>query len=119
MFIIICRVLLKKSGLKTPRVEVEEIGPSFNFEVRRLHLAADSLYKEALKQPKALKVRCSLSLKTLFSEIKLFKPDYIVNTVTYTTTSSIMKIFVVGSHYESTAPMLFFLTRTIFMRRKK
>ena len=77
--------MLKKSGSKTPRVEVEEIGPSFDFEVRRLHLAADSLYKEAMKQPKALKVRCSLSLITLFSQIILFKLDYIVkHSVIYT-----------------------------------
>lgn len=51
------RVKLKKSGLKTPRVEVEEIGPSFDFVLRRTHLAEESLYKEALKQPKALKVK--------------------------------------------------------------
>jgi len=51
------RVKLKKSGLKTPRVEVEEIGPSFDFVLRRTHLAEESLYKEALKQPKVLKVK--------------------------------------------------------------
>jgi len=51
------RVKLKKSGLKTPRVELEEIGPSFDFVLRRSHLAEESLYKEALKQPKALKVK--------------------------------------------------------------
>lgn len=51
------KILLKKSGLKTPRVEVEEIGPSFDFAVRRTHLAAESLYKETLKQPKNLKAK--------------------------------------------------------------
>lgn len=51
------RVKLKKSGVKTPRVELEEIGPSFDFVLRRTHLAEESLYKEALKQPKALKVK--------------------------------------------------------------
>jgi len=51
------RVKLKKSGLKTPRVELEEIGPSFDFVLRRTHLAEESLYKEALKQPKALKAK--------------------------------------------------------------
>ncbi|XP_057305757.1 ribosome production factor 2 homolog [Hydractinia symbiolongicarpus] len=51
------RVLLKKSGLKTPRVEVEEIGPSFNFALRRTRLATESLYKQSLRQPKALKPR--------------------------------------------------------------
>merc|ERR1712168_11379 len=49
------RVILKKSGLKTPRVELEEIGPSFDFTLRRTHLASDSLYKETLRKPKALK----------------------------------------------------------------
>lgn len=51
------RACLKKSGTKTPRVELEEIGPSIDFVLRRTHLAADSLYKEALRQPKAQKVR--------------------------------------------------------------
>lgn len=51
------RSVLKKSGLKTPRVEVEEIGPSFDFEVRRTHLATESLYKESLRKPKAAKPR--------------------------------------------------------------
>jgi ribosome production factor 2 len=46
------RTSLKKSGLKTPRVEVEEIGPSFDFTLRRTHLAAESLYKDALRRPK-------------------------------------------------------------------
>ena len=49
------KVVLKKSGLKTPRVEVEEIGPSFDFVLRRTRLGAESLYKLAMKQPKALK----------------------------------------------------------------
>lgn len=49
------RVLLKKSGLKTPRVEVEEMGPSFDFTLRRTHIASESLYKETLKKPKTAK----------------------------------------------------------------
>jgi len=49
------RVVLKKSGLKAPRVELEEIGPSFDFTLRRTHLASDSLYKECLRKPKVLK----------------------------------------------------------------
>jgi len=49
------RALLKKSGLKTPRVEMEEIGPSFDFVLNRSHLAEESLYKESLRQPKVLK----------------------------------------------------------------
>lgn len=49
------RALLKKSGLRTPRVEMEEIGPSFDFVLNRSHLAEETLYKESLKQPKVLK----------------------------------------------------------------
>ncbi|XP_048842544.1 ribosome production factor 2 homolog isoform X2 [Brienomyrus brachyistius] len=49
------RVLLKKSGCRTPRIELEEMGPSFDFILRRTHLASDDLYKTAHKQPKALK----------------------------------------------------------------
>ncbi|XP_028809064.1 ribosome production factor 2 homolog isoform X1 [Denticeps clupeoides] len=49
------RVLLKKSGCRTPRVELEEIGPSFDLVMRRTHLASDDLYKTAHRRPKALK----------------------------------------------------------------
>ncbi|XP_035000194.1 ribosome production factor 2 homolog [Hippoglossus stenolepis] len=49
------RCLLKKSGCRTPRIELEEIGPSFDFVMRRTHLASDDLYKLAHRQPKALK----------------------------------------------------------------
>ncbi|XP_063078474.1 ribosome production factor 2 homolog [Engraulis encrasicolus] len=49
------KVLLKKSGCRTPRIELEEIGPSFDFILRRTHLASDDLYKTANRQPKALK----------------------------------------------------------------
>ena len=50
------RVLLKKSGHPTPRVELDEIGPSLDLVVRRTHLASTDLYKEACKVPKATKV---------------------------------------------------------------
>ncbi|XP_048768209.1 ribosome production factor 2 homolog [Ostrea edulis] len=49
------RVLLKKSGSRTPRVELEEIGPSLDLVIRRTKLASDDLYKRALKQPKTIK----------------------------------------------------------------
>ncbi|XP_068609777.1 ribosome production factor 2 homolog isoform X2 [Brachionichthys hirsutus] len=51
------RCLLKKSGCRTPRIELEEIGPSFDFVLRRTHLASDDLYKLAHRQPKALKAK--------------------------------------------------------------
>ena len=50
------RSLLKKSGCRTPRIELEEIGPAFDFVVRRTHMASDDLYKTAHRQPKVLKV---------------------------------------------------------------
>lgn len=52
-----CRSLLKKSGCRTPRIELEEIGPSLDLVLRRTHLASDDLYKLAHRQPKALKVK--------------------------------------------------------------
>ncbi|XP_076872788.1 ribosome production factor 2 homolog [Brachyhypopomus gauderio] len=51
------RVNLKKSGCRTPRVELEEIGPAYDFVLRRTHLASDDLYKTAHRQPKGLKAK--------------------------------------------------------------
>lgn len=50
------KILLKKSGQKTPRIELEEIGPSANFSIRRTKIASKDLYKTALKKPAALRV---------------------------------------------------------------
>lgn len=50
------KILFKKSGQKTPRVELEEIGPSVNFSIRRTKIASADLYKVALKKPASLKV---------------------------------------------------------------
>lgn len=61
------RVLLKKSGCKIPRIELEEMGPSLDLVMRRTHLASDDLYKLALKQPKGLKV-CTLG-RALLSDL--------------------------------------------------
>ncbi|XP_020605600.1 ribosome production factor 2 homolog [Orbicella faveolata] len=49
------RVLLKKSGSRTPRVEVEEMGPSLDLVLRRTHLASDDLMKAATKVPRVVK----------------------------------------------------------------
>ncbi|XP_055121614.2 ribosome production factor 2 homolog [Symphalangus syndactylus] len=49
------KLLLKKSGCRTPRIELEEIGPSLDLFLRRTHLASDDLYKLSMKMPKALK----------------------------------------------------------------
>ena len=53
------RVLLKKSGSRTPRVEVEEMGPSLDLVLRRTHLASDDLMKAATKVPRVVKVSIS------------------------------------------------------------
>ncbi|CAF4851637.1 unnamed protein product [Pieris macdunnoughi] len=49
------RILLKKSGQRTPRIELEEIGPSIDFKLRRTRLASDDLLKEACRVPRELK----------------------------------------------------------------
>uniref|UniRef100_A0A7N6BKW9 Ribosome production factor 2 homolog n=1 Tax=Anabas testudineus TaxID=64144 RepID=A0A7N6BKW9_ANATE len=74
------RCLLKKSGCRTPRIELEEIGPSFDFVLRRTHLASDDLYKLAHKQPKALKPRKKKNVSydafgTKFGRVHMQKQD--------------------------------------------
>ena len=49
------KILLKKSGVKTPRIELTEIGPSMDLTVRRTKIASDDLYKLSRKQPRQLK----------------------------------------------------------------
>lgn len=65
------RVLLKKSGCKIPRIELEEMGPSLDLVMRRTHLASDDLFKLSLKQPKGLKV-CTLE-RALLSDLSVKK----------------------------------------------
>jgi len=72
---------LKKSGLRTPRVELEEIGPSFDFILSRTHLAEESLYKESLKQPKVLKPKVKKNIShdvfgTKAGRIHMQKQDF-------------------------------------------
>ncbi|KAM4770812.1 ribosome production factor 2 homolog [Rhinophrynus dorsalis] len=74
------KVLLKKSGCRTPRIELEEMGPSFDFAVRRTHLASDDLYKLSLKQPKALQVKKKKNIShdtfgTKYGRIHMQKQD--------------------------------------------
>jgi len=49
------RILLKKSGTRVPRVELEEVGPSADLVLRRTKIASDDLYRRAKKQPDAAK----------------------------------------------------------------
>ncbi|XP_054617609.1 ribosome production factor 2 homolog [Dunckerocampus dactyliophorus] len=74
------RCLLKKSGCRTPRIELEEMGPSFDFVLRRTHLASDDLYKLAHKQPKALKPKKKKNIShnvfgTKFGRVHMQKQD--------------------------------------------
>ncbi|KAM9356148.1 ribosome production factor 2 homolog [Pholidichthys leucotaenia] len=74
------RCLLKKSGCRTPRIELEEIGPSLDFALRRTHLASDDLYKLANKQPKALKPKKKKNIShdafgTKFGRVHMQKQD--------------------------------------------
>ena len=49
-------ILLNKSGSSLPRVEVEEMGPSLEFEVRRSCIASAGDFKKACRQPKVNRV---------------------------------------------------------------
>ncbi|KAK0181293.1 hypothetical protein PV327_003586 [Microctonus hyperodae] len=51
------KVLLKKSGTRIPKIELEEIGPRMDFVIRRTKLASDDLFKQSCKKPKELKVK--------------------------------------------------------------
>lgn len=50
------KILLKKSGGRVPRIELEEIGPSLDLSIRRAKIASKDLYKQAHKKPAELKV---------------------------------------------------------------
>eukprot|EP01060_Flectonema_neradi_P012348 TRINITY_DN19196_c0_g1_i1.p1 TRINITY_DN19196_c0_g1~~TRINITY_DN19196_c0_g1_i1.p1 ORF type:complete len:295 (+),score=49.62 TRINITY_DN19196_c0_g1_i1:186-1070(+) len=45
-------VAFKKSGEKIPRVELEDAGPTINFDVRRCLLASPQMFRHACKLPK-------------------------------------------------------------------
>src|SRR5438034_2876541 len=46
------KIRTKKSGHKLPRVELDEVGPKFDFRVGRIREAEESVMKEAMKQGK-------------------------------------------------------------------
>eukprot|EP00293_Proteomonas_sulcata_P006859 CAMPEP_0184323534 /NCGR_PEP_ID=MMETSP1049-20130417/130805_1 /TAXON_ID=77928 /ORGANISM="Proteomonas sulcata, Strain CCMP704" /LENGTH=202 /DNA_ID=CAMNT_0026645065 /DNA_START=1 /DNA_END=609 /DNA_ORIENTATION=+ len=53
-------IALKKSGGKVPRIELEELGPSFDMELRRERLPAAELAKEANKMPKQVQKQAKM-----------------------------------------------------------
>lgn len=53
-----------KSGQKLPRVEVEEMGPRVDFQIRRMREADADMMKEALKKPKALQEKTKKNVQT-------------------------------------------------------
>ncbi|NXN78408.1 RPF2 factor, partial [Bombycilla garrulus] len=74
------KVLLKKSGCKIPRIELEEMGPSLDLVMRRTHLASDDLYKLSMKQPKGLKPKKKKNIShdalgTTYGQIHMQKQD--------------------------------------------
>ncbi|KAJ3038764.1 rRNA-binding ribosome biosynthesis protein rpf2 [Rhizophlyctis rosea] len=73
-------VHLKKSGTKLPRVELEEMGPSIDFILRRYRLADKETWKQATKVPKQLKAKKEKNIEydemgDKFGRIHLGKQD--------------------------------------------
>lgn len=75
------RIILKKSGTRYPRVELEEIGPRFDLVIRRHQLASDDLFQRATKQPKQLEPKkvkniSKSALGTQFGRVHMQRQDY-------------------------------------------
>uniref|UniRef100_A0A8R1XNX8 Ribosome production factor 2 homolog n=1 Tax=Onchocerca volvulus TaxID=6282 RepID=A0A8R1XNX8_ONCVO len=54
IYLRVYRTCLKKSTGTSPRVELVEIGPRIDFAVHRNKFASESLFREAMKQPKQI-----------------------------------------------------------------
>jgi len=52
VFFRVYRLVFKKSGSKIPNVQLEEIGPSIDFTLRRFRSASSEVWKEAIKLPR-------------------------------------------------------------------
>ena len=48
-------IAFKKSGAQVPRTELAEIGPRFDFSIRRSRAAPDEIQTQSMKQPKVEK----------------------------------------------------------------
>lgn len=62
-----------KSGQKIPRVEVDEIGPRFDFKIGRRVAASPEAEKEALSKPKQLQAKVKKNVATDFMGDKVAK----------------------------------------------
>ncbi|KAK2740371.1 rRNA-binding ribosome biosynthesis protein rpf2 [Myotisia sp. PD_48] len=67
------KIRTKRSGQKLPRVELEEVGPKFDFRVGRVREAEDDVMREAMKQgqrPQDLeKTKKNISMDTIGDKI--------------------------------------------------
>jgi len=75
------RIMLKKSGTRVPRVELEEIGPSFDMKMGRTHLASLDHFKQTLKtttqgKPKKVKNIERSGLGTTFARVHMERQNY-------------------------------------------
>ena len=75
------KIKLMKSGTRTPRVELEEIGPRFDLVLRRNQVASEDLFKKSLKQPYQLKPKkdknmSQSDLGTTFGRIHMERQDF-------------------------------------------
>lgn len=57
-------IILKKSGSRVPKVELEEVGPSIDLVLRRQRIGAEILRKTALMVPKGLTVKNKKNVTT-------------------------------------------------------
>lgn len=58
-------------GQKLPRVEIDEIGPRFDFRIGRRQAAAPEVEKEALRKPKQLQAKVKKNISTDFMGDKI------------------------------------------------
>jgi ribosome production factor 2 len=56
IFFRVFNVVLKKSGTRTPRVELEEMGPRIDFAIDRIRFADVDMWKQATRVSKIVKV---------------------------------------------------------------
>lgn len=58
------RVLLKRSGTRTPLIQLQLMGPSMDLKIGRTRFAPRDLMKQALRQPKELKPKKEKNMST-------------------------------------------------------